>query len=104
MALTMTRTRNQTTLTRLAKLLANLNGELEFVALLAEESPGHRELLEARQETLLSDRDAVIVSLKQYDPTINIVDVGSLAEWMRPYGRPGRNTRTRYLARLTDQR
>ena len=31
MALTMTRTRTQTALTRLAKLLANLNGELAFL-------------------------------------------------------------------------
>lgn len=100
----MTRTRNHRTLTRLAKLLANLNGELEFVALLAEERPEHRELLEARQEALQADRDAIALTLRQYDSTINPLDVGSLAEWMRPYGRPGRNTRTRYLARLTDQR
>jgi len=39
MALTMTRTRTQTALTRLAKLLANLNGEMEFVERLKKELP-----------------------------------------------------------------
>lgn len=100
MALTMTRTRTQTTLTRLAKLLANLNGELQFVARLAQEKPVHQELLVARQQALQADREAVCVTLSQYDPTTNFQGVGILDEWMRPYGRPGRPLQARYLTKL----
>jgi hypothetical protein len=99
-ALTMARTRTQTTLTRLAELLANLNGELEFVARLVHENPGHQDLLRARQHALQTDREAVRVTLSQSDPTTNVLGVGTLDEWMRSYGRPGRQLQARYLARL----
>lgn len=51
MALTMTRTRTQTTLTRLAKLLANLNGELEFGERLLLEMPECVEVLTCRRRS-----------------------------------------------------
>jgi hypothetical protein len=76
-ALTMTRTRTQTTLTRLAKLLAILNGELEFVEWLLGELPDHREALTARRESLVANRDAVVATLRQFDPGLAVHAVGS---------------------------
>lgn len=97
MALTMTRTRTQTTLTRLAKLLANLNGELEFVEWLLGEMPDHREALTVRCETLVTNRDAVTATLRQFDPTLPVYAVGSARlKRSRPAIR-------RYLAGLTCQ-
>lgn len=101
MALTMTRTRTQTTLTRLATVLANLNGELEFVTVLVTEMPAHQKVLAARRDVLLSDRDAVHATLRQFDPEVDWSSIGNASEWMRGIG--ARNTRTRaakYLKRL----
>lgn len=49
----------QTTLTHPAEVLANLDGELEFVTGLVAKMPAHQDSLAARQAVLLSDRDAV---------------------------------------------
>lgn len=94
MALTMTRTRTQTTLTRLAKLLANLNGELEFVEWLLVAMPAQQELLTVRRAGLVVNRDAVAATLRQFDPALAVGSVGS--------ARPKRSRRAvqRYLADL----
>lgn len=97
MALTMTRTRTQTTLTRLAKLLANLNGELEFVEWLLGEMPDHREALTVRWESLVANRDAVVVTLRQFDPALAVDAVGSAGP------KRSRPAIRRYLAGLTCQ-
>jgi hypothetical protein len=71
------RSRTQTTLTRLAKLLANLNGELEFVEWLLDELPDYRELLTHRRGSLVASRDAVAATLLQFDPGLAVSAVGS---------------------------
>lgn len=94
MALTMTRTRTQTTLTRLAELLANLNGELEFVHWLLEGFPDRREVLTLRRDSLVTNRDAVAVTLRQFDPALSLETVG-----VTPPKRTGVAVR-RYMAGL----
>lgn len=96
MALTMTRTRTQTTLTRLAELLANLNGELEFVDGLLAELLGHREALILRRNSLVANRDAVAATLRQFDPGLVVDAVGAAG--------PKRSRRAvqQYLADLRD--
>lgn len=94
MALTMTRTRTQTTLTRLAKLLADLNGELEFVEWLLGELPDHREALTARRESLATNRDAVAATLRQFDPALAVDSVGNAQS------KRSRRAVQAYLARL----
>lgn len=82
MALTMTRTRTQTALTKMATLLANLNGELEFVrAHLQQAEPAHRDALIAREATLQQKREAVIAALRQFDPNIDPEAVGTAEGW-----------------------
>lgn len=100
MALTMSRIRTQTTLTRLAAMVANIHGELEFLeGLLAAreagslqavggtwKSKGKRGLprtpeewaaLEARKVKLYADRDALYVTIRQFDPEIDPGRIGS---------------------------
>lgn len=100
MALTMTRTRTQTTLTRLARLLANLNGELEFVSRLAPAVPEHQELCRARQRELELEREAVCITLSQFDRSIDVSSLGALNDCLRPFGRREKQRQSRYLAKL----
>lgn len=81
MALAMTRARTQTALTKMATLLANLNGELEFVGALLETEPAHRETLAVRQSALHQKRAAVMVTFRQFDPNIDPEDVGTADGW-----------------------
>jgi hypothetical protein len=105
MALTMTRTRTQTTLTKLAELVAHVHGELEFVeGLLAcngcggDSSTGHRQQrgaagsaseldeeprgrLVARRRILLANRDALYATVRQFDPTIDPGRIGVSDGW-----------------------
>ena len=92
MALTMTRTRTQTTLTRLAKLLANLNGEIAFLDELMATSLEMPDGLADRRDVLLRDRTAVQVTENQFDGAIDVGQIGQAAEWARPYG--GRRSRS----------
>lgn len=119
MALTMTRTRTQTALTKLVTLTANSHGELAFVeeqlqALLgagmtAPELPrsaADRERLESglqrRRQELLAARDALYVTLRQIDPALEPAVIGETQDWLRPFGR-GLAARKRYLARVLSQ-
>jgi hypothetical protein len=102
MALTMTRTRTQTTLTRLTKLLSNLNGELEFVECLMRQMPEQQLVLAARRITLLSNRDAVYSTIRQFDPEMETARVGSANEWMRAYGRRGQGLGPKYVRALLE--
>jgi len=81
MALTMTRTRTQTALTKMATLLANLNGELEFVRALMQTESAHCEALAIRQSALQQKREAVMVAIRQFDPNIDPEDVGTAEGW-----------------------
>lgn len=100
----MTRTRTQTTLTRLAQLVANIHGELETVERLTKEHPQHGEALAARKQQLESDRGALYLTLKQFDPELEPSSIGSSDEWLKPYGRRGtRVALQRYLAEVVDK-
>lgn len=102
MALTMTRTRTQTTLNRLATLLSNLEGELEFVEKLLAEMPAYGEVLTARLSVLVSARTAATLTLNQFDPHLDTEAIVPTNDWARAYGRPASKTvARRYLARLS---
>lgn len=89
MALTMTRTRTQTTLTKLAELVANVHGELEFLEGLAgmPEAQGAGAALEARRVKLVSERDALYTTLRQFDPSLSPEQIGAQDAWTKSYGR-----------------
>lgn len=94
MALTMTRTRTQTTLNKLAAMVANVHGELEFLEGLLAARPGdvartaaEWAALEARKLKLSADRDALYATIRQFDPEIDPGRIGSAQEWRKPYGR-----------------
>lgn len=89
MALTMTRTRTQTALTKMATLLANLNGELEFVRELLAAELAHRDALTARETILQQKREAVMAAIRQFDPNIDPEGVGTAEGW-----RCGRRAKT----------
>ena len=81
MALTMTRTRTQTTLTKLVTLLANVNGEVEFVQHLLLTEQEHHEVLRAREEALTGQRRALYATLKQFDANFDPDTVGAAEGW-----------------------
>lgn len=87
MALTMTRTRTQTTLNKLAETLANVNGELAFVEGLlmrtegAEAEPAARIRLVTRLQKLAGDRAALCATIRQFDAQIDPERVGTLEVW-----------------------
>ena len=93
MALTMTRTRTQTTLNRLAVMVANVHGELDFLEGLLAGSEPERELgrdvraqLEFRLAKLLADRAALYATVRQFDPTIEPERIGCAAGWRKGIG------------------
>lgn len=94
MALTVTRTRTQATLTKLAEMVANVHGELEFLdELLARDGLGQdkthevRVRLVARRQKLAGDRGALYVTVRQFDNTIDPEHIGALDGWHKNYGR-----------------
>ena len=113
MALTMTRTRTQTALTKLVTMVANVHGELEFVEglLLAGEvadrrgkttalTDEQRKGLAARHSVLLGQREALYATVKQFDPELTPEEIGTLDEWKLALGRScsNRALQQRYLA------
>lgn len=89
MALTMTRTRTQTTLTKLAEMVANVHGELAFLEGLLEEDGLALELqarLNARKLKLVADRDALYATIRQFDARIELKQIGASEDWRRQYG------------------
>jgi hypothetical protein len=95
-ALTMTRTRTQTTLTKLATMVANVHGELEFVqGLLAQAeaeaatagqgkfSPEEVAALQSRKAALEEKRQALYLTLRQFDPNLIPAQVDSGGKWKR---------------------
>lgn len=106
MALTMTRTRTQTTLTKLLTLVANVHGELAFVEGWLAEKPAAaalREGLERRRRELLASRDALYVTVVQFDPEVDPTSIGTAETWVKPYGR-GRAGQIRYLRLMVTRR
>lgn len=101
MVLTMTRTRTQTTLNKLAQLIASVHGELAFLEELVQEvaaqesagpgvgelARGRMELLLARKQMLLASREALYTTLRQFEPGIDPGLIGSSEEWRKNHGR-----------------
>lgn len=103
MAMTMTRTRTQTALNKLVELVANINGELEFLAgLLAQEHPKEvRARLLTRQVRLKADRAALFVTIRQFDSGLTPDEIASSPGWRKRYSRRPLSSETlkrRYLA------
>jgi hypothetical protein len=130
MALTKTRTRTQTTLTKLAMLVANVHGELALVerllgdarAVLAQvEAAGvdagveaakasartkaaesQMRTLERRRQGLLGLRDSLYATVRQFDPGLDPTDIGSDDGWLKKFGRgAGKAAVGRYLTALS---
>jgi hypothetical protein len=117
MALTMTRTRTQTALSSLVLLVANVHGELAFVEgqqadasvrlaaggvkrdESAEAASWKQAALERRRAALLVTRDALYVTLRQFDPTLDPTTVGTAEDWLKPFGQ-GMAAKRRYLAQM----
>lgn len=93
MALTKTRTRTQTALTRLAMLIANVHGELALVDRLlvnpAELTDAKLQGLSAKRAELRELRTALYASLRQFDPGLDPADIGSDDGWLKKFGRGG---------------
>jgi hypothetical protein len=95
MALTMTRTRTQTTLTKLAELVANVHGELAFVEGLLTQgavsalgvTPEVLARLALRRLELIGSRDALYATIRQFDGSIEPERIGALEGWRKRYGR-----------------
>lgn len=99
MALTMTRTRTQTALNKLAFNLAEVNGELAFLAGLHPARKERQAARAARQAELQQLREALCVVIRRYDPDLEPNDIGETYEWLKPFGRrPTARTVRRYLA------
>lgn len=99
MALTMTRNRTQTALTKLAERVASVHGELAYVdGRLAGDLPEPlREGLARRRGELVELREALYLTLQQFDPGLDPKAIGATDEWLRPYGR-GMTAKKRYEA------
>lgn len=89
MALTMTRTRTQTALTKLAERVAAVHGELAYleVRLGGELGAELREGMARRRGELRAARDALYVTLRQFDPAVDPTAIGATEEWLKPFGR-----------------
>lgn len=82
----MTRTRTQTALTHLAKAVAAVHGELALLDALVPLLPACPEALERRRAHLLVDRDALYLTLRQFDEGLDGSDIGASPDWLKAYG------------------
>lgn len=118
MALTMTRTRTQTTLNKLALKVAEAHGELAYLeellcswgAAAGRASPDalselEREALEQRRAAVISARDALYVVIRQFDPELDPAQIGSVDSWKGPLKRfrSAKSLRRTYLAQCVAQ-
>jgi hypothetical protein len=85
MALTMTRTRTQTALTKLVERLSNVKGELDYLEGLLIAEPGAAGALLAWQEVLLSRHGALCATLKQFDDSLDPEQVVAGTGWQKSY-------------------
>jgi len=109
MALTRTRTRTQTALTRLATMVAEVHGELGFVeGLLAKAdaveavlSEAQAKALRSKKEALEEKRQALYLTLRQFDPGTDARTIGPSSDWLKPFGRNfSKSAQSRYLKSL----
>jgi hypothetical protein len=87
MALTKSRTRTQTALTSLCKLVANVHGELNFIEWALQHRKKQLAVLHGRRQALLQRRAALYTTLRVFDPQLDPSSIGTLNEWLKPYGR-----------------
>ena len=101
MALSQSRCRNQTTLTKLATRVASVHGELAYLEgrLGDDLGPELREGLARRRGELLENREALYVTLRQFDPALDPTAIGTVEDWLKPFGR-GMAGKKRYEAAL----
>jgi len=84
MALTMTRTRTQTTLTKLAQKLGEVKGELAFVDEWMAEAGAPVEL--ARRRVLMMEQaQALETTLQLFDPELEVSQVAASEGWRKAY-------------------
>lgn len=101
MALTMTRTRTQTALTKLVELLSNVKGELEYVEVLLVAEPKAAGPLLARQKMLQGQHGALCATLRQFDEALDPELVVAGAGWQKTYrARTARTMARKYLEAL----
>lgn len=106
MALTMTCNRTQTTLSKLAQLVANIRGELEFLDSLRKavacEDTGLQQALERRRQNLVERLGALECTMHQFDPNLALAEIGPSDEWQKRFGRlrTVETLRRRYVAAL----
>lgn len=99
MALTMTRTRTQTALTKLAERLSNVKGEIQYIEELLVAHPEHAPGLLARQRALQSQHKALCITLSQFDEHLDLDQVVAGAGWRKVYRvRSERSLARQYLA------
>lgn len=84
MAITASRTRNQTTLNNLAKMLAGLNGEYGFCLQLLEAGnleSADVERLQKHVSVLAAKREALRLTLLQFNPQLDVESIRGLDTW-----------------------
>ncbi len=96
----MTRTRTQTTLTRLAQATAEVHAELALTEALTSLLPDSYPQLAARRQHLLLERDALYLTLRQFDEEIDGQLIGQSWRWLRRGG--CRTRRACFAAYLAD--
>lgn len=97
MALTMTRTRNQTTLTKLVQRAAEIHDELAVLERLMAEAMERQAALVSRMAEVRGHRESLYATLKQFDPALDPTAIGRSNQWLREYGR-GKAALRRYRA------
>lgn len=105
MALTMTRTRTQTALTKLAQLLAECNDELNLCHAVLEQrlvplTGEGKSLVQARMAALESERQALHVTLRQFDQAIDPSCIGTSRAWLKTRCRNAKCLHAVYVATL----
>jgi hypothetical protein len=105
MALTMTRTRTQTALNKLAQHLAEVNDELNLCGAVLEQaivslSEADQTLLQGRIVLLRHQRQALHVTLKQFDPDIEPGRIGTSRQWLKSKCRTAKCLHAAYLRRM----
>lgn len=111
MALTMTRTRTQATLSKLALKVAEAHGEMAYLdELLSGRAPAdalseaERNALEQRRGAVVSARDALYVVIHQFDPNLEPAQIGSVDSWKGTLKRfrNAKSLRRAYLAQCAE--
>ncbi len=101
MALTMTRTRMQTALTKLAQRIAEVHHELGLLDALEREHPVHAHSIDARRATRKADLEALYATIRQFDRDLDPTCIGESDLWLKAHGRRGARTSIlRYLKSL----